>query len=286
MFLFNSLVGKTNFARNSANCLKIFCYQPGYHLGARDSIKVSVSNTLYTSLDTNRNYINRKNHEKSLKRSVLLYRNGSKHDSAHGSKSEDGDNSFKYWAIKFSDWFTLAVAAYGVFWFFDYNLVSFSVIIGSSMLPTLNPEGSKFKDVVLVSREATHDYDLIKRGQIVLFYSTRDPMQLNIKRVIGLEGDKIQPVGHYRAMVTVPPGHMWVEGDNTRSSYDSNRVGPIPLGLVRGTATRIIWPPSRWQILERKLPLNRIMFNSNTDPKDAELPLLNEHLLKPVGLHL
>jgi hypothetical protein len=32
----------------------------------------------------------------------------------------------------------------------------------------------------------------------------------------------------------VPPGHIWVEGDNLIVSRDSREYGPIPLGLLRG----------------------------------------------------
>lgn len=42
--------------------------------------------------------------------------------------------------------------------------------------------------------------------------------------------------GIFSSNLTVPPGHVWIEGDNAARSRDSRDFGPIPLGLVRGRA--------------------------------------------------
>ena len=34
----------------------------------------------------------------------------------------------------------------------------------------------------------------------------------------------------------MPPGHVWVEGDNKNRSYDSRHFGPVPYGLIKGRA--------------------------------------------------
>lgn len=51
--------------------------------------------------------------------------------------------------------------------------------------------------------------------------------------------------------------NFWNEGDSFRSSLDSNSFGPVSLGLVKGRATHIVWPPKRWQSLEHILPEDR-----------------------------
>ena len=101
-----------------------------------------------------------------------------------------------------------------------------------------------------------------------------------IKRVIGLPGDHVvccnangqitvngvplteqsylYPGNQPSAQpfkVTVPPGRLWVMGDHRAVSYDSRGHigdpggGTIPESAVLGRAFVIIWPPSRWGVL-------------------------------------
>jgi signal peptidase I len=101
-----------------------------------------------------------------------------------------------------------------------------------------------------------------------------------IKRVIGIPGDHVAccdaqgrvtvngvPLneGSYlypgsapslaRFNITVPPGRLWVMGDNRYYSDDSRDHmgdpggGTIPVSAVVGRAFVIIWPPSRWRFL-------------------------------------
>jgi len=101
-----------------------------------------------------------------------------------------------------------------------------------------------------------------------------------IKRVIGLPGDHVvccnaqgqvtvngvalseqsylypgnQP-STQKFNITVPAGRLWVMGDHRAVSYDSRGHmgdpggGTIPESAVLGRAFVIIWPPSRWTIL-------------------------------------
>lgn len=57
--------------------------------------------------------------------------------------------------------------------------------------------------------------------------------------------------------VTVPPGRLWVMGDNRTHSADSRAhcpmlctgdptAGTVPVGNVIGKARFIVWPPKRW----------------------------------------
>jgi signal peptidase I len=102
-----------------------------------------------------------------------------------------------------------------------------------------------------------------------------------IKRVIGVPGDRVAccnasgdvtvngvPLheGSYlypgnapsmqRFSITVPPGRLWVMGDHRGVSWDSRGHmqdpgdGTIPENMVVGRAFMIVWPPSRWRILQ------------------------------------
>ncbi|CBX99081.1 hypothetical protein LEMA_P083200.1 [Plenodomus lingam JN3] len=116
--------------------------------------------------------------------------------------------------------------------------------------------------------------DGIKRGDVVTFWKPHRPTEISIKRVVGLPGDTVYPVRGYAVddgvharrleglpdglvdedrdavgergkgkvlgKVVVPYGHLWIEGDNWRSSLDSNDFGPISKGLVIGKA-RWVW---------------------------------------------
>jgi signal peptidase I len=101
-----------------------------------------------------------------------------------------------------------------------------------------------------------------------------------IKRVIGLPGDHVvccnakgqitvdgvtlseqsylypgNAPSVQRFNITVPPGRLWVMGDHRLVSYDSRGHmgdpggGTIPESAVLGRAFVIIWPPSRWAIV-------------------------------------
>lgn len=66
------------------------------------------------------------------------------------------------------------------------------------------------------------------------------------KRIIGMPGDTIirsdggdEELNHTRI---VPPGHLWIEGDNTLNSLDSRSYGMVPASLVIGKVVCRLWP--------------------------------------------
>lgn len=142
-----------------------------------------------------------------------------------------------------------------------------------SMYPTL-----KVGDRVLVNKLSYHLHD-VNRGDVVVF--ERPPSEEAstipdlIKRVIGLPGDSITfqnghvfvngeqldepylPAGvtttaefapnrcTVEAPCLVPPGDVWVMGDNRNDSKDSRYFGPIEQKTIVGRAFVVVWPLDR-----------------------------------------
>ncbi|KAB5592262.1 Mitochondrial inner membrane protease subunit 1 [Ceratobasidium theobromae] len=111
---------------------------------------------------------------------------------------------------------------------------------GSSMLPTLNPHG----DILLQeSLSVKRNPPRLDRGDLVISISPVDPSRLICKRLIGLPGDTIciDPTTTTKH-VLIPPGHVWLQGDNFMNSRDSRMYGPVPMGLLRARVIARVWP--------------------------------------------
>ena len=90
-----------------------------------------------------------------------------------------------------------------------------------------------------------------------------------IKRIIGLPGDRLKvikghayingkelnepyirpdascPICNEPREITIPPGHLFMMGDNRGESDDSRDWGPVPKGWIIGKAFFTYWPPHR-----------------------------------------
>uniref|UniRef100_K3X7I3 Peptidase S26 domain-containing protein n=1 Tax=Globisporangium ultimum (strain ATCC 200006 / CBS 805.95 / DAOM BR144) TaxID=431595 RepID=K3X7I3_GLOUD len=127
---------------------------------------------------------------------------------------------------------------------------AFDVIygMGQSMEPVI-PDGS----IILVDRLSRRWRDW-ERGDVVLLRSpTRSNGATICKRILALEGDVVHLHPRYdesRAeTITVPKGHVWVEGDNPRVSVDSRQIGAVPAALLLGRACAIAWPAERMSLI-------------------------------------
>ncbi|CAM6110660.1 unnamed protein product [Calypogeia fissa] len=129
---------------------------------------------------------------------------------------------------------------------------------GRSMRPTFNPDddGTSGHDVVLVEKFCLRNFNF-SRGDVVAFRSPQDPKEYLVKRLIALQEDWITVPGTYE-ILQIPRGHCWVEGDNVDVSLDSKEFGPIPLALMRGRVTHVVWPPKRVGQVESKFPTGRV----------------------------
>ncbi|KAI3980377.1 hypothetical protein MKX01_003916 [Papaver californicum] len=117
-----------------------------------------------------------------------------------------------------------------------------TLAFGPSMLPTLSIRG----DLLLTEKISTR-LGKVNNGDIVLVRSPENPKRILSKRILGMEGDTVTYLvdpqySEKCRTITVPKGHIWIQGDNIYASRDSRQFGPVPYGLVQGKVFWRIWP--------------------------------------------
>eukprot|EP00049_Salpingoeca_infusionum_P026403 m.25518 g.25518 ORF g.25518 m.25518 type:complete len:171 (-) comp8729_c0_seq2:1944-2456(-) len=150
---------------------------------------------------------------------------------------------------------------------FRDRIADVSVVHGCSMQPTLNPHAGAAVpatlDWVLIDRASARRF-AFTRGDIVVLHSPVEK-KLLVKRVVAMENDVVRSREPRSRYVTIPAGHIWVEGDNPSRSTDSTTHGAICAGMVTGRVAAVIWPPSRWQFISRQAPqLERVIHKSES----------------------
>jgi signal peptidase I len=98
-------------------------------------------------------------------------------------------------------------------------------------------------------------------GHIVVYKDPEKafPTELAVKRVVALGGQWLRlPASetNTRRLQSLPAYTLHVEGDNRDNSRDSRHVGPISKNLLVGVAEYVVWPPTRWQRIQRKALLD------------------------------
>lgn len=119
--------------------------------------------------------------------------------------------------------------------------VKFVGVQGPSMLPTLDTQDN----LVLLDCFTPRLVRKPRVGEVVMAENPFKPGYTIVKRVLYTEGQMAEFWSYEREetlKVEVPPGHIWVEGDNKENSKDSRSFGPLPLVLVDGIVRARIWP--------------------------------------------
>ena len=144
------------------------------------------------------------------------------------------------------------------------------IVPTGSMIPTI-----ELKDRVLAEK-ISYRFREPKQGEIVVFQNpdSSDPVaKILIKRVIAVGGQtvdlqdgkvyvdgeqlsepyvhgKVSDPGTVPMPVNIPPGYVWLMGDNRPNSGDSRFFGPQPVSAVDGRAFFTYWPPARMGALK------------------------------------
>ena len=135
---------------------------------------------------------------------------------------------------------------------FDSHVATFRRIEGPSMSPTINAteyKVSKFNDldefVPVREQLASPDFILfwrkfdLERGDIVLVVDPKNPNLYITKRLLGLPGDTVVPLGFNATRkdpIVVPDNKVWLESDAGYGYKDSNLFGPVNIADVQGKA--------------------------------------------------
>ncbi len=140
-----------------------------------------------------------------------------------------------------------------------YVFFTTAQVDGPSMLPTLR-DGDRLL--------LTHGDKNPQRGQIVVTGVQEGDQKVDVvKRVVGVPGDTVEVRGDVAIVngtpepdygqifdlsytyayppVKVPPGSVFLMGDNRPVSLDSRREGPLPIADIKGRAVAIFAPVTR-----------------------------------------
>jgi signal peptidase I len=149
-------------------------------------------------------------------------------------------------------------------------LVEPFIVPTGSMIPTIQIDNR------VLAEKITYRFARPPRyGDIVVFPDPKGEHPHLIKRVIAVAGQSVdlrrgkvyvdgaqlvEPYTHglpslpltteFKFPYTVPPGDLWVMGDNRTNSGDSRVFGPIPASEVQGHAIWTYWPLGAFGKLE------------------------------------
>jgi signal peptidase I len=108
-----------------------------------------------------------------------------------------------------------------------------ALLDGDRVLAVRTPVARVRRRAVVVGRPPVGDRPRLVRDPATGALQEPVAVDLFVKRVVGLPGDRIRPRQPPGPPVDVPPGHYWVEGDG-EAGVDSALWGPVPADHVLG----------------------------------------------------
>lgn len=200
------------------------------------------------------------------------------HYDRHTEGIEQSSSRQKTFFSEVWDWTKAIVIALFLAYVIRTFVFAPTIVDGESMLDTLHNHER------LIVNKLIYHFTTPKRGDIIVFHATEN--KDFIKRVIAVGGDHVEvkndtlyingrvvpepyldpmkktfeqelklahsaplPFTEDFIINEVPPGTVFVLGDNRRNSTDSRMLGPIPLDRVVGRAEFTFWPLDRLRML-------------------------------------
>jgi len=92
---------------------------------------------------------------------------------------------------------------------------------------------------------------ILMPGEVAVFINPQDMGSVEIKRVVGLGGQRMRPKASLHKIEHVDPYSLWLESDtNGNSGFN----GSVSKKLLLGRAVRVMWPLERWKDITTKKP--------------------------------
>lgn len=135
-------------------------------------------------------------------------------------------------------------------------VVDITTVSGLCLQPRSRPDAVADRDWVLVQKYSVRVLGRFRRGDVVYLRSPDDPNCHWVRRLIGIEGDWVSEQGEIRK---VPQGHCWLEGSGLKAVQSTTSDCAVPLALLEGRVSHIIWPLSRMGEVEPHIPSGRVV---------------------------
>lgn len=98
------------------------------------------------------------------------------------------------------------------------------------------------------------------RGELVLLHDPSTPGKSVVRRLVALENDYVSTSWHgITTTKRVAKGSAWLETDNLEYSDGTANRKSVPLSLIQGRLTSIVWPPERWGVLKPAFPHGKFL---------------------------